>query len=268
MTASLSVVVPVFNNAESLREIAARICAAVGADVRVASKERASLRLAEIIFVDDGSTDNSWEVIAELARCDRRIAGIRLPHNLGQGKASLAGLRCVVGEWRALLDADLQDPPESIAYLVAAASPTIDAVFAGRTGEYQSGDRMRTGRIARRVRSALAGVPLDAGAFVVLRARAIDRIAALRVRDVSLVAMIGLAGVSMASVPVPRSHRPHGASSYSAWGRIRAGAAVLRCCAEARWLPATATAWQCLRGEIARAETVGTIPGWERACAS
>jgi polyisoprenyl-phosphate glycosyltransferase len=266
MTASLSVVVPVFNNARSLPELAARIVAAIPDDGP--NGKQASLRLSEIIFVDDGSTDRSWDAIVDLARCESRVAGIRFPRNRGQGKASLAGLRCAVGDWRALLDADLQDPPESIAQLVAAASPGVDAIFAGRAGSYQSGERMFTGKITRSIRSVLAGVPAEAGAYLVLRASAIDRIAALRVRDVSLVTMIGLAGIAMASVPVQRACRLHGDSSYSSWGRMRAGIGILRCCVEARWLPASVTAWRRLRGELASAETVGTLPGWASACAA
>jgi hypothetical protein len=97
-------------------------------------------------------------------------------------------------------------------------------VFAGRRGRYESRARLLTSRLHKRTLSLLAGVPPDAGIFVVLERSVVDRLLAMQTRRrPSLVAMIGCTGALMRSVPVERAPRHEGESSYSPLGRLRMG---------------------------------------------
>lgn len=117
----LSIVIPCYNEAPVLKELVERLSRAVG---------RTGLAF-EIILVDDFSSDNSAEIIEELGR-DFPVRLKRLDKNLGQFGATKDGLRIVSGEMVAVLDADLQDPPETISELIEKyrSSPGLDAVLA------------------------------------------------------------------------------------------------------------------------------------------
>jgi dolichol-phosphate mannosyltransferase len=105
----LSVVLPVFNERPSLRQLYEELSA-------VAQTHPYEL---EIIFVDDGSTDGSWEVIRELAAADPRVRGIRFRRNFGKAAALSAGFRAARYPIVMTLDADLQDDPAEIPRFLA-----------------------------------------------------------------------------------------------------------------------------------------------------
>jgi dolichol-phosphate mannosyltransferase len=100
----ISVVIPVFNEVESLRPLHAEI-----AEVA----RRAALDV-EVLFIDDGSTDGSWKVIGELAAQDERVRGVRFRRNFGKAAALSAGFHACRGDVILTLDADLQDDPAEI----------------------------------------------------------------------------------------------------------------------------------------------------------
>jgi dolichol-phosphate mannosyltransferase len=100
----LSVVIPVYNEKDSLQLLHAEI-------VAVAHQARLDM---EVLFIDDGSRDGSWEVIAELARRYESVRGIRFRRNFGKAAALSAGFRAARGEIILTLDADLQDDPAEI----------------------------------------------------------------------------------------------------------------------------------------------------------
>lgn len=100
----LSIIVPVLNESESLVELHRQI---------VASCTAGEIPF-EIIFVDDGSTDGSWNVIQNLAEEDERVFGIRFRRNFGKAAALTAGMRAVRGDLVMTMDADLQDDPAEI----------------------------------------------------------------------------------------------------------------------------------------------------------
>jgi glycosyltransferase involved in cell wall biosynthesis len=114
----LSIVIPVLNEADSLLELHGQIdsaCSANGID-------------AEIVFVDDGSTDGSWRVISEIAQRDPRVSGIRFRRNFGKAAALTAGLRSISGDLVLTMDADLQDDPAEIPRLLAKLDEGYDVV--------------------------------------------------------------------------------------------------------------------------------------------
>ena len=101
---AVSLVIPVFNERESLAPLHAEIAATAATH---------SLAL-EVIFVDDGSRDGSWDVIRELAATDPRVRGIRFRRNFGKAAALSAGFQVARGDRAITLDADLQDDPAEI----------------------------------------------------------------------------------------------------------------------------------------------------------
>ena len=114
----LSILVPVFNEAESLPELHRQITAA----------GEANGLAYEVIFVDDGSRDGSWAVIEGLARADRRVSGIRFRRNFGKAAALTAGMRSASGRLLLMMDADLQDDPAEIPRFLAKHAEGFDVV--------------------------------------------------------------------------------------------------------------------------------------------
>ena len=105
----LSLVIPVYNEAESLPALYGEIRA-------VAERERLDV---EVVFVDDGSSDDSWAIIAELAKKDPQVRGLRFRRNFGKAAGLSAGFRAARGDTIITLDADLQDDPAEIPRFLA-----------------------------------------------------------------------------------------------------------------------------------------------------
>lgn len=211
MTVELSVVSPVYGNAATLPVLHGRLSAAL-----------APLGPVELIFVDDACPHGSGGVLDRLAAEDPRIRVLHLPANRGQHCSILTGLAVASGRRVAVLDADLQDPPEALPELVALmVTEGWDAVFAGRVGRYSSPWRSLTGRAFKRLLAGFTNLPRDAGAYVVMSRSAVDAVLALEARRPYLPGMIGASGLSRTSVPVPRHTRPDGRSAYVGAARAR-----------------------------------------------
>lgn len=225
---ALSVVVPLHRTRAALAQLHARLARVLAA----------SHTPYEVILVDDACPDGSGEAARALAARDAHVRVVVLPRNVGQHRAVTSGLAVAEGEWIVVMDGDLQDEPEAIPTLIAARAPGIDAVFAGRRGRYESGGRLATSRVFKWCMARLAGVPRDAGLFVLLSRRVATAVVAGMRPGASVVALIGLNAARAVSVPVERMTRPAGRSAYSAWGRARAGASAL---AWVLW-------WKCVGG--------------------
>lgn len=114
----ISTVIPVYNEAASLQQLHAEIvaaCSGCGEEL-------------EILFVDDGSTDDSWQVIEQLSREDKRVQGIRLRRNFGKAAALDAGFQASRGAIVFSLDADLQDDPREIPHFLEKLAEGLDVV--------------------------------------------------------------------------------------------------------------------------------------------
>ena len=114
----LSTVIPVYNEAASLEILYREL-------VQMADAHSYEL---DIIFVDDGSTDESWEVISRLANSDARVRGMRFRRNFGKAAALSAGFQACRGELIMTLDADLQDDPREIPRFLAEMGSKFDVV--------------------------------------------------------------------------------------------------------------------------------------------
>jgi glycosyltransferase involved in cell wall biosynthesis len=120
MDNSISVVIPVYNSADTLESLTTRLMNVLSL---TSSKKH------EIIFVNDGSHDRSWETICQLSQEFSVIRGINLMRNYGQHNALLCGVRCAEHEIIITMDDDLQHPPEEIPHLLKKLSEGYDVVY-------------------------------------------------------------------------------------------------------------------------------------------
>jgi len=211
VTVELSVVSPVYGNATTLPALHARLVTAAE-----------GLEPMEILFVDDACPHGSGAVLDRIAAFDPRVRVLHLPTHRGQHRAVIAGLEVASGRRVAVLDADLQDPPEALPELVKRLdSDGWDAVFAGRIGRYSTPWRNLTGRAFRWALARLTNLPRDAGGYVVLSRTMVKAVLALDARRPYLPGMIGSTGLAQTSLPVRRSSRPDGRSAYTSTARAR-----------------------------------------------
>jgi glycosyltransferase involved in cell wall biosynthesis len=147
----LSVVIPVYGCAGCLRPLLERLRTTLDA---------AGLEW-EVVFVDDSSPDGSWERLEELANSDHRVTALHLSRNFGQHAAITAGLAETRGDAVAVMDCDLQDPPEKIPSLLARSREGFDVVLTKRSRSHQRWWRRLAGRTYFRVRNALLKTKVD-----------------------------------------------------------------------------------------------------------
>lgn len=150
----VSVVIPVFNNASTLVELVERLITVL----------HSMLHDWQIILVDDGSIDRSWELIADLAQTDSGVQGVRLARNFGQHPAIKAGLERAVGDFVILMDADLNDVPEELPAMLEALVAGFDLVLTrAQAGSLQSRGRLSTSRLFHFVFAKVSGTQDLAG---------------------------------------------------------------------------------------------------------
>lgn len=177
----------------------------------------------ELIFVDDACPEGSLADLRRLTRLDPRVTVVALARNVGQQGAVLAGLRAARGARVVIMDADLQDPPEAIPWLLSGLQEGHAIVFAGRRGRYEPPARLLTSRVYKLLLRALCGLPADAGLFLAMTREAVERVLAFPRPGPHLVAMVGCTGLPMTSIPVERAPRPGGGSAYRFRDRLRVG---------------------------------------------
>jgi undecaprenyl-phosphate 4-deoxy-4-formamido-L-arabinose transferase len=202
----VSVVVPVFNEARTLGDLHDRL-ARVLKDLG---------RSSEILFVDDGSTDDSAGILRALRAQDATVRVIRFNRNYGQHAAVFAGLERARGDVVVTLDADLQNPPEEIPRLLARADAGIDVVGGRRLGRHDSRFRRVASAIVNRLTSALVGVRMrDYGCMLrAYRRPVVDQI--VRCEGVSqfIPALANTFAASVEEIPVAHAPRRDGRSRY------------------------------------------------------
>jgi len=208
----VSVVIPAYNESENIPELLARTAAAV-----------APLGSYEIIVVDDGSTDDSWQVIERAADADRHVVGVRLQRNFGQHPAVTAGLTAARGEVIVTLDADLQNPPEEIPKLVARLGPDCDVASGWR--------QMRKDSWLRRLPSKMVNVALRRATGVYLhdygcmlrayKRRVIELLLCCPEVSRATTGLVSWLGVQIVEVPVAHDPRRAGRSRYRFWRLLK-----------------------------------------------
>jgi len=200
------VVVPVYNEVESVAELQRRL-----------SGVMAGLGEHELVFVDDGSSDGTWNALLELAKLDRHVRLIRLSRNFGHQLALSAGLEAARGDAVVSIDADLQDPPEVIPELVARWREGYDVVYAVRERrEGESRFKLATATVFYKGINRLSStaIPEQAGDFRLLSRRALDGLLAMPERSRFLRGMSTWIGFRQIGVPYARDARYAGETKY------------------------------------------------------
>ncbi len=155
----VSVVVPVYRSAGTLRQLHQRLSASL----------QALLHDYEIILVEDCGQDRSWDVIEELAAADSRVRGVRLTRNFGQHAATICGIAHTSGRWVITLDDDLEQRPEDIPALLAKARQGVDLVYGIYARRTHSAWRNVTSAVARKLfRIAIPTLNYDYTSFRVI----------------------------------------------------------------------------------------------------
>ena len=206
----LSVVVPVHNEAEVLPAFydrTQRVLEQTGEDY-------------EILFVDDGSTDNSIAELMRLRDMDSRVGLIELSRNFGKEVALSAGLETAAGDAVIIIDADLQDPPELIPEFLTHWREGYDVVYGRRTERQgETWLKITTAKWFYRILNALTDVeiPPDAGDFRLLSRRAVDALKSLPERHRYMKGLYAWIGFPQRAVPYVREARDAGATKWSYW---------------------------------------------------
>jgi len=146
----ISLVIPVYNEKESLNPLYGEI----------ADMARRHDLTVEVIFVDDGSKDGSWEIIADLARQHPNVHGLRFRRNFGKAAALSAGFHAARGDTILTLDADLQDDPAELPRFLAALAEGKDVVSGWKRKRYDPWHKVWPSRVFNGMVSWLTGVKL------------------------------------------------------------------------------------------------------------
>jgi dolichol-phosphate mannosyltransferase len=200
----LSVVVPVYGCAGCLKALHERLTRAVPQAVSD----------YELVFVDDRSIDGGWEVLQRLAGTDPRVRAFRLSRNFGQDAAITAGLAQARGAWAVVMDCDLQEAPEDIPRLWAAAGEGYDVVRTIRRGWRHSGFRRFTSRLYRRL-TLEADTRPDYSNLSLISRRVIDAFLRLRDRDREYMIALDWLGFDSTSIEIEHHERHAGESGYT-----------------------------------------------------
>ena len=207
----LSVVIPVYNEEENIPTLYDRLLRALeGANIDF-----------EIVFVDDGSCDQSIPKLNEIAASDKRVTVVELARNFGHQVAITAGLDFACGKAVAVMDADLQDPPEVLPQFVAKWREGHEVVYAIRARRQETwflrASYAAFYRLLRRV--ANVEIPLDAGDFCVMDRRVVDLLKSMPERNRFVRGIRSWVGFSQVGLPFERHARHAGASKYT-FGRL------------------------------------------------
>lgn len=206
----LSIIVPAYNEQEVLPEF----------HQRVSGVARGLAMSYEIIYVNDGSTDNTLVLLSELRATDSHVAILDLSRNFGKEIALSAGLDYARGDAVVVIDADLQDPPELIPTLVKTWQEGYDVVYATRSD--REGETLVKKATAHLFYRAIQGVsrfkiPEDTGDFRLLSRRAVDALKQFREQHRFMKGLFAWIGFAQKSVPYKRDPRFAGETKWNYW---------------------------------------------------
>lgn len=208
MRPMISVVLPVYNEQETLAALHARLVPAL---------EKATEGLFEVIFVNDGSRDNSEQILDNFHGQDARLKVVHFSRNFGHQAALQAGLDAATGAAVTLMDADLQDPPEVLPQFIDYWRSGYDVVYAVRRQRKEGWLKRTAYAVFYRTMKLLAEieVPLDAGDFCLLDRRVVETLTGLRERNRFLRGLRSWVGFKQIGVEYEREARHAGAPKYT-----------------------------------------------------
>ena len=203
---TISYVFPIYNEAGTITRLHQELCSAIdNLDYRV-----------ELIFVNDGSTDNSLNLLMELRELDDRILVVDLARNYGQQVAVTAGLDKSSGDAVVIMDSDLQDPPEVSLRLIEKWEEGYDVAYAQRRTRQDPWFKKTTAALFYRVLQKLADIdiPRDTGDFRLLDRRVVEELKKFSEKSRFIRGMVSYVGFSQVSVPFDRHERFAGTTNY------------------------------------------------------
>jgi glycosyltransferase involved in cell wall biosynthesis len=203
----ISVIVPVYNSERSLPLLVQRLHPVLK-----------SLELPyELILVDDGSRDNSWAVVQQLAGQHQWITGLNLMRNYGQHNAVLCGIRTARFDLAVTMDDDLQNPPEEIPRLLAQLAKGYDVVYGTPQTEQHGLWRDMASKITKMALQSATGadVARKVSAFRVFRTNVREAFANYKSPFISIDVLLTWGTVRFAALPVEHSVRQVGKSNYT-----------------------------------------------------
>lgn len=217
MAASLlefSVVIPIYNEEENIPELYRRLTVTMEG---LCAEQAYSKDNYEIIMVDDGSTDHSWQLIEELHRKDGRIKGISFSRNFGHHIALTAGLDFAAGDSVVLMDGDLQDPPEEIPNLYRKLKEGFDLVYGIRQHRRDPFLKKISSYLFWWILRKFSGVDIPQGQTMlrVLSRRLVDAIKDMKEHARFIHGMMAWAGFKAVTLEVRHSPRTRGKSKYN-----------------------------------------------------
>ncbi len=210
----LSVVVPCANEEEVLFETHRRLTEVL---------ENIGMSF-EIVYVDDGSSDATPNLLRELQQTDDRVRVVRLSRNFGHQVAITAGMEHAAGDAVAVIDADLQDPPEVIAEFVIHWRQGYDVVYGVRTErEGETAFKLWTAKLFYRLIGRLSEtpIPLDTGDFRLMDRKVVEALLAMPERDRFIRGMVSWLGFSQRAVAYRRAPRFAGKTKYPLFKMVR-----------------------------------------------
>ena len=174
-----------------------------------------------VLFVDDGSRDRTPELLAAACERNPRLACLRLSRNFGHQTAVTAGLAHARGDVVAIIDADLQDPPEFILEMLAKWREGYDVVYGVRENRKESAVLRGAYALFYRILKRIANVdiPLDAGDFSLMDRRVVDHLNAMPEHNRFIRGLRGWVGFRQLGLPYSRDARQAGAPKYN-FGRL------------------------------------------------
>ena len=201
----VSVVVPVYNEEPVLSELRDRLTGGL-AQIDGAY---------EVVYVDDGSSDRSAEIIESWAATDESVVLVQLSRNFGMEVAMSAGLDHARGEFVVLMHADLQDPPELIPEMLTAAREGADVVYARRIGREESRIKRTLATAFYAMMKRLARVPYQgqAGDFRLMSRRVVEAVQTMPERRRFLRGMVAWVGFEQVPIEYRRAGRASGSGA-------------------------------------------------------
>ena len=214
MAIKFSVVSPIYNESENLLELYSRLTVVLENLCNVEGFPPLSY---EIILVDDGSTDSSWQVIKALHEKDSRVKGISFSRNFGHHIAITAGLDYAKGEAVILMDGDLQDPPEEIPKLLREFEKGNDLVYGIRHERQDSVLKKLTSYLFWWILRRFSGVNIPQGQTMlrIMSRRLVEVLKDMREHARFIHGMMAWTGFKVATIEVQHRPRMKGKSKYN-----------------------------------------------------
>lgn len=203
----ISVIVPVYGCDDSLVELCNRLSVTLSEIVEK----------FEIILVDDCGPGNPWSILQELSEKNSSVSGIKLSKNFGQHTAITAGLAQSIGDWVVVMDGDLQDRPEEIAYLYEKTKVGFDVIFARRENRQDPFFKKMFSRLFYKVLGYMTDTKLDplTANFGIFNRKVIDAVLSMTEVHKFFPVMVRWVGFSSTSISVKHEKRTNGETSYN-----------------------------------------------------